>query len=158
MDIISGIQIHDLCLYITKSKTLVVSDFHMGFEEALTKQGMMIPRQQITLTLDRLKKTLDPLEINEIVITGDLKHEFGTISTTEWRHVLKLVDFLTEYSKKIFLIKGNHDKIVGPIARKRELKLVDYYTVGDVFICHGDRLFDKLPEFRICSEGWFFLL
>ncbi len=91
----------DLALYLERKKILVFADFHMGFEESLNEEGFLIPRFQFKETINRLKKILDSVKVNEIVINGDLKHEFGKISDTEWRYTLELLDFLLTYSKKI---------------------------------------------------------
>ena len=46
MKIHKDIEIIDLCLFLTKSKTLIIPDVHIGYEEALNKQGILIPRTQ----------------------------------------------------------------------------------------------------------------
>lgn len=153
MKITDDIEIIDLALYLNKEKTLVFADFHIGYEEALNKQGILIPRFQLKETLERLERIFlffkrNKKEINKIIINGDLKHEFGTISEQEWRDVLKLLDFLSKYCKKIILIKGNHDTILGPIADKRNLKIVDFLKINDVLIIHGNKT-NKNIETRI---------
>jgi hypothetical protein len=37
------------------------------------------------------------------------------------------------------LIKGNHDTILGPIAKKRNLEIVDDFQIGDILIVHGHK-------------------
>lgn len=140
MEIVPGVEIRDLSLYLKREKVLVLSDFHIGLEEALNKQGYLMPRFQFDDIIKRLKKILDGLELKKIVILGDLKHEFGTISETEWRQTLQLLDFLTAYCNDIILIKGNHDTIIGPIAAKRNVKLRKFLRLGDFFLSHGDVL------------------
>jgi hypothetical protein len=145
MNLAEGIEAVDLALYIPESKTLVLADFHIGFEESLESQGVLVPRFQLKDILARLKKIFDKVgagNVRTIVINGDLKHEFGEISRQEWNDCLALIDFLAANCEQIILIKGNHDTILGPIARKRNLEVVDSYAVGDIFITHGH----KLPE------------
>lgn len=145
MNIVRNLNITDLALYHKKSKTLIIADIHMGYEESLNKQGILIPRHQHISTLKHLEKILNTITqksnqtIETIIINGDLKHEFGTISETEWRHTLRTLDLLSKYCKKIILIKGNHDTILGPIADKRNLEVKDYHTIdeGKFYICHG---------------------
>jgi len=141
--IIKNVKIKDLALYLVKEKILVISDIHMGFEESLNEEGFLIPRFQFKETVDRLKKILDSVKVSEIVINGDLKHEFGKISDTEWRYTIQLLDFLLTYSKKIILVRGNHDTILGPIAYKKGIKIVNYYEVDDFLICHGDKIINS---------------
>ncbi len=124
MRICDGIEIVDLGLKV--NNTLIICDTHIGFEEALNKQGVFVPRFQFNEIIKRLEKILKNRKIKQIIINGDVKHEFGTISDQEWRHTLKLLDFLSKYSK-VTLLKGNHDTILGPIAKKRNVEIKDYY-------------------------------
>ncbi len=135
-------RIIDLALYLEKHKTLVISDVHLGFEEALNKSGMLIPRFQYKITIERLEKILKGLKPDKIIITGDLKHEFGEISHTEWKDTLNFLDFLSKHCKKIVLIKGNHDILLGPIAKKKNIEIVDNFVLSDIIILHGN----KIPE------------
>ncbi len=142
MEIAKGIETIDLALYLKKEKILIIADTHIGYEEALNKQGVLIPRFQFKEIIERLEKILEKKKIDKIIINGDIKHEFGTISEQEWRHTLRLLDFLSRYCKEIILVKGNHDTILGPIAEKRNVKIVESYKVKDMLIVHGH----KIPE------------
>ena len=68
-------------------------------------------------------------KLDSIIINGDVKHEFGTISESEWRNTIRLLDFLLKHCKEVMLIKGNHDKILGQIAQKRNVSVVDYFVI-----------------------------
>ena len=130
MKILPNIEIVDLALYFDSS--LVIADVHIGYEEALNKQGILVPRLQFEEMAKRMEiifKLLKNRNIERIVVNGDLKHEFSTISEQEWRNTLKLIDLLAKHCNEIILIKGNHDNILGPIARKRNVKVLDYFIV-----------------------------
>src|SRR3989344_6353736 len=130
MKVNDGIELIDLTAYT--ENTLILTDFHIGYEEALNKQGILMPRFQFKEIIQRLDSILNRLKsrkIERIVILGDLKHEFGTISEQEWRHTLRLLDYLGKHCKEIILLKGNHDKVLGPIAEKRNVKVRDYYII-----------------------------
>ncbi len=151
ININNELQIIDLCIYLKKHNALVISDIHIGYEEALNKQGVLIPRLQFQQTIKRIENIINlTLRTNKktsfdlIIINGDLKHEFGTISDTEWRQTLKFIDFLSRKTQKIILIKGNHDTILEPIAKKRNLEIVEEYMLGnngkysEYYFCHGN--------------------
>ena len=130
MEILPNIEIVDLALYF--EGTLVISDVHIGYEEALNKQGVLVPRLQFEEMANRMNHIFELLKnkkIEKIIINGDLKHEFGTISEQEWRNTLKFLDLLAKHCKEIILIKGNHDTILGPIAKKRNVRVLDYLIV-----------------------------
>ncbi|MCK4669837.1 MAG: metallophosphoesterase [Nanoarchaeota archaeon] len=146
MKITGKIDIIDLALKI--DNILIFADFHVGYEEALNKQGILVPRFQFQDTMDRLDKVFESVkgEVGTIIINGDLKHEFGTISETEWRQALKIFDYLAERCKNIILIKGNHDTVLGPIAEKRNLEIAEFVVIDDVLVCHGHKIDKDLEE------------
>lgn len=143
MTCITGkIKIVDLALYVEERGLLVLSDFHIGYEEALQSRALL-PRFQFNDTLTRLDGIFAKLKdkkISTIILNGDLKHEFGTISSQEWRDVLRLLDYLRQRCERIVIVKGNHDVQLGPIARKRDVEVVVYYRVGEILVAHGDEI------------------
>ena len=143
MQITEGLEMIDLALYIKDYNAIVIADVHIGFEEALNKQGLLVPRMQFRDQIKRLESIIGKKRFQTIVINGDLKHEFGTISGQEWRETLAFLDFLAKHSERIVLIKGNHDTIIGPIAGKRNIEVADYLVLGDILICHGHKIVKK---------------
>jgi len=145
MNLTEDIEIVDLALKI--NDTLIISDVHIGYEEFLNEQGYLLPITQYKDTIKRLEKIFEKTrKLKTIIINGDLKHEFGRISDTEWRNTLNLLDFLLENCKKIILIKGNHDKILEPIANKKNIVVVDSYKLNNILILHGDKIPKKIDE------------
>ncbi|TKJ17776.1 phosphoesterase [Candidatus Woesearchaeota archaeon B3_Woes] len=144
MEILKDTEIIDLALYLKKEKILVISDTHIGYEEALNKQGVFVPRISFKEVVLKLEKILSKTgKLDRIIVNGDIKHEFGKISETEWRHTLRLLDFLSNHCKEVILVKGNHDTILGPIANKRKVKVTNYVKVNDILLIHGDVLVKK---------------
>ena len=149
MKIIQDIELVDLAIYFKSN--LVISDIHIGYEEALNKQGVLVPRVQFDDIIRRMEKIfleLNDKNIEKIIINGDLKHEFGAISEQEWRNTLKFLDLLAKRCNEIILIKGNHDNILGPIAKKRNIKIAENVILGGVLIAHGD----KLPQKELLNK------
>jgi|SRR3989344_465563 len=140
MKIAEGIEIYDLALFLPEFKTLVIADTHIGIEEAMSKQGILVPRTHFSELTARLGKIIKKINVkfSKIIVNGDIKHEFGSISDTEWRHTLKFIDILAGYANEVVLIKGNHDTILGPIAEKRKIKIKKFEKFGKMLITHGD--------------------
>ncbi|MBI2651461.1 metallophosphoesterase [Candidatus Woesearchaeota archaeon] len=140
MKIFGNISLIDLAIYTHNH--LIVTDFHIGYEEALNKQGLLVPRFQFEEIIKRMESLFSELKgkkIERIIINGDLKHEFGAISQQEWRHTLKLLDYLGKHCSEIILIKGNHDTILGAIAKKRNIKVLEHYIVKNrILVMHGN--------------------
>ncbi|MBD3313877.1 phosphoesterase [Candidatus Woesearchaeota archaeon] len=145
MEISKGIEIIDLGLKI--GSALIIGDLHIGYEEALNKQGVMVPRFQFRDILKRMTAILRKAKPDIVVLNGDIKHEFGTISEQEWRETLKIIDLILKYAKKLVLVRGNHDTILGPIAKKRHVEIVDTYQIDDgmIVVLHGHKEV-KLPK------------
>jgi len=157
----------DGCLLI--GDVLVIGDMHIGYEESVGKG--LLPRVQIKDILEKLGGVFevldgDDVKLKKIVLLGDLKHEFGGISDSEWRGVLVLLDYLSSKCKEIILIKGNHDNILKPIARKRNIKLRNYYKIKmnvegkgvdgrrvDVCFLHGHECFKQCLNSDILIMG-----
>lgn len=142
MKILKGIEIKNKALWLPKSKTLIIADLHLGYEEALAKQGILAPRMMFQ---EMRKEIQELLRINPrtVIINGDLKHEFGQISRQEWHDTLELLDLLLRRSK-VILIKGNHDMILESIARRKNLEIKEFYITGNMCILHGHKiLLDK---------------
>ncbi len=150
------------CLLINNS-ILVVGDLHSGYEEHVVGGGLF-PRIQMKEIFEKLENLFEKLErkkirLKKIILLGDLKHEFGRILDTEWREVLQLINYLSNKCKKIILIRGNHDNILGPIIRKREIKLRDFYKIKDskkstgICFLHGHKLFKQCLNSKILVMG-----
>lgn len=149
MRVLPNIEIIDLAMYC--HSTLIITDVHIGYEESLNRQGILVPRLQFEEMAQRVKSIIEQLKnkrIERIVVNGDLKHEFGIISEQEWRNTLKFLDFLAEHCDEIILVKGNHDTILGPIASKRNVKIVEHFTVGRALITHGDKIPDSIKNYK----------
>jgi hypothetical protein len=138
MEIIKGVEIVDLSLFIKKQKVLVISDVHLGIEEEYQRKGVLIPKFHMKDLMRHFAFIFSKVKPKRIIITGDLKHEFGGISTQEWRDLLRFFDYLSQHTEHIILLKGNHDPFLGPIAKKRNLEVVKELVLDDMLFVHGD--------------------
>ena len=158
MELVKGVEAIDLALYLPKHKTVVLSDFHMGYEESLQAQGVLVPRTHFKDLVDRFELIFANLQeskkkVDKIVITGDLKHEFGRIARQEWRDAMRIIDYLLRKAKKVILLKGNHDVQLGPIAARQGIDLKKEYRIGDFLIIHGDYGPTNLKTVKIIIMG-----
>jgi len=154
-----------LLLEIDGKKILALADLHIGHEEALNKAGIFVPRTQFKETLSDLQEIFKKIGmVDKIIVLGDLKHEFGEISKQEWQETGKILDFFKSKIKKsgkngksgeVILIKGNHDTILEPIAKRKELKILDYYLLdvednkNKICFLHGNKLFPECLDKKI---------
>ncbi len=149
-EILPGIRPVGLGLFIEKERILVIADLHLGYEEMLNAQGVFIPRINSGEIKKKLGEMLSELpELKRIVIAGDLKHEFGRISKQEWREVIEMAQFLARKCREVVLLRGNHDTILGPLAKWEKLKIRDdlYITSSSMLVLHGHE-FKENANFR----------
>jgi hypothetical protein len=128
---------------------LVISDLHLGYEQSLNAEGIMIPRFQYPLIIERLEEIQEKSSCSNIVVNGDLKHEFGQISRQEWNETQEFLEYLKSNFDDIILIKGNHDNFTRFIAEKSGLQVEECYQIGDSLILHGD----KIPSYLDKTEA-----
>jgi len=145
MELLNGIIAEDLFIYLPEHKIFVISDIHIGYEESLNRQGILIPRNNYNDLLLRLEKTLEGIKkkniIEKIVINGDLIHEFGKISKKEKDLINRFVKFLSDYGS-VILIEGNHDKALKYFVNEKII-LKDSLVLGEILIIHGDKTISK---------------
>jgi hypothetical protein len=134
----------DLGVYLPERETLVIADLHLGYEEALHRAGVLVPRrhlQQVEKHLDGILESLGPrCRPRRLIINGDLKHRFEPLSQREWHEALELLEFLGERFDDLLLLKGNHDTNIEYLAeRDRSLKIQDSLQEDGLLLIHGDR-------------------
>ncbi len=121
---------------LPESKTLLVSDLHLGCEAALEYDGLSIPRMQTRRVREDLSGLIDNLDVSRMIIVGDLKHNFSRNLTQEWQDVSRFVSDLSS-RLSIQVVKGNHDNYLGLILREHSIPLVKELEVTGIRILHG---------------------
>ncbi len=152
MEMLKGMEIVNLALYIKKHKTLAIADLHLGYEEHLIKKGFLVPGTQFKDIYTRLENILSSRDVKTVVITGDFKHEFGRIYESERKNILKIISLIGD-KRKLIIIKGNHDVSLPFLAKKIGVEIFETYTVGDVLFCHGDEIPENLKKSKIIIIG-----
>lgn len=149
------------CLLIRerKKKILVVGDLHLGYEEYMNKTGVFVSRQMFDEMISYFDGVFAKVgKVEQIVLLGDVKHDFGSITKQEWNDVLKLFGYLGEECEEIAVARGNHDRILEPIVRKNEKVILrDYFIEKKFAFLHGDKsyleVYDKNVKYWVIGHG-----
>ncbi|PKP58515.1 MAG: phosphoesterase [Candidatus Altiarchaeales archaeon HGW-Altiarchaeales-1] len=148
---IYGARVIDLALLADEN--LIIADLHLGYEEALMNEGIVIPKFQYKKIINRLEKIFQAAnsygKVKRLIINGDLKHEFGRSSRQEYKETSEIINFLKNYADDIVLIRGNHDNFVSATAENLNVKFCENFAVKNFFILHGDKIpknFDDLAK------------
>lgn len=121
---------------LTESNTLVVADMHLGYEAALEYEGMSIPRVQTRKIERYMDDVLSSVAPSEVVVAGDMKHNFSRNLIQEYRDIEKFVAVLKGRAP-LRCIKGNHDNYLASILSNYGLALHRELRIGGVRIVHG---------------------
>jgi len=88
---------------------LAISDIHIGLEDKIRRNGILIdPRQNIDESIRLMTNIHWETGVNELIILGDLKSSIRIITRTEWDNVPYFLESLNKLFN-IYLIPGNHD-------------------------------------------------
>ena len=139
VEIIEGIEIIEWALYITKGKVLIIGDLHLGFEDAIIKEGYLVPKFQFKAIKENLERIFENKEIKKIILNGDVKHEFSRINNQEWDNVYGLLEFLKDRCD-VEIILGNHDVIMKKNLESKGYNVKSYFIFDDMIILHGDSI------------------
>ncbi|MBS3124011.1 metallophosphoesterase [Candidatus Woesearchaeota archaeon] len=140
MEIAKNIEILEETLWFKKEKIILLNDLHIGYEEALQRRGVLVPKFQLKEILSKLESILEKTRPEKVIINGDLKHEFGRVLRQEWKEVLEFLEFIINKGVEVIIIKGNHDHLMQVLANKKNITLINSYVLGDNLILHGDEL------------------
>lgn len=117
-------------------KTAVISDLHLGIENAMQNSGIALPRMQIMDVIERTKRLLEKYDVEKLVIAGDLKHEFGENLPYEWDDVRS---FLNSLDVEVSVVRGNHDNFLAAILKDYSIELKEKEVVKGYTIVHGHK-------------------
>jgi len=132
-----------------KTKILLISDPHIGWENKLQEKGIYIPSQTSKI-LDKLIVLIDNYKPEKLVILGDVKYTVIKTELGEWRDIPEFFDRLLTHVKDIAIIRGNHDANLEPLLSDRvTLFPATGAIIGDVGLFHGHKW--PSPELLKCK-------
>jgi len=136
-----GVEIVGLGLYVEELGALLVADLHLGYEEALSEQGVFLPPVQLAEIKETLEAMVREVGAGRLILLGDVKHEFGDVTRLEWRETLELLEFLTrDLGLRVEVVRGNHDNYLIPILKRLGIPLHDPYLLeAGWLLYHGHK-------------------
>ena len=100
-------------IFWKKTKTLILSDLHLGKAAHFRKHGIAIPMETSLTDLNRLGNLIDHYQPEQVIVVGDLVH--AGIN----QEVLLLEAFRQKYHHlHLHLVKGNHDRLSPQISER----------------------------------------
>ncbi len=141
MELIEGLEIvgNTPILYLRPYKTLILADTHIGYEEDMAEKGIFIPRFQLRRVLELLENALNEVNVDRVVVAGDIKHRFDGLGRLERKELSELFTYLQSRVNEIVIVRGNHDNYLPILQRKFNFSLVNEYIIDRYLIIHGHR-------------------
>lgn len=146
------ISLIDMTVAVPKRRVLALADVHLGFEEALHRDGTLVPRGHLTTIQTRLQQTADTLGISperpwaRILVNGDLRHGFGPFTSGERTHIRGFLDRLSELAETVTLIQGNHDGNLNVLTSQfQNVNVAATCQIGGMLFLHGDAEPAEIP-------------
>jgi putative SbcD/Mre11-related phosphoesterase len=137
------------CLLVESKgkKILAVGDLHIGYEEALERSGAFVGRGMFGEMISEFDLVFSKTgDVDEIVLLGDLKHDFSELTMQERRELNNLFDHLFLHCERIVIVRGNHDNYLLNISLRRGIEVRDFYVCEEVCFLHGDRDFVEIKD------------
>jgi len=133
-----------------RERVLVVADLHIGWEVALTQEGIHVPSQTPKMQ-SKLLQVIDSTKPTGLLFLGDVKHAIARVELEEWRDIPDFFEAVSKKVDEIQVILGNHDGNLEPLLPET-VKILPSTGValGDVGLFHGHAW--PTPELLSCPS------
>lgn len=121
-----------------QSRSLIVSDLHIGFENNLETNGIFIGKNTTTdETIKELESIIDSEKADSLILLGDVKSSIKSIAKSEWDDVPKFLKKMNDRINTI-LIPGNHDANIEKLVPEGILLGSSYgMVIENILFTHG---------------------
>lgn len=127
-----------LGIYFKNSSALVIADTHIGFERALQKQGIQMPRSYYPDIKRLVEEYINIIRPEVLVLAGDVKEDFGEFNFQEFFELKDFLTFLKDFNLKVEVVRGNHDNYLLPFLKRFGIEgHEEFLVLDDLFITHG---------------------
>ena len=131
-------------IFIKSLNALVIADLHLGIEYAMALKGIYLPAYQFNEIMGIINNYLDLYQPSELIIVGDLKHEFGQKTWQEHKETIRLLENIKDRGIHFVLVRGNHDNFIKGVLERNNVDFRDpIYVAGQYLFIHGHK---PLPE------------
>ena len=119
-------------------KSLVITDLHLGFENALSLNNVFLGKNKtVTEITKEIELIIDKTKPDSLILLGDVKSGINSITKTEWETVPVFFENITKLIDTI-LVPGNHDANIEKLI-PNEITLAGSkgIIIDDILLTHG---------------------
>ena len=119
-------------------KSLVITDLHLGFENALSLNNVFLGKNKtVTEITKEIELIINKTKPDSLILLGDVKSGINSITKTEWETIPAFFENITKLIDTI-LVPGNHDaNIEKLIPNGITLASSKGIIVDDILLTHG---------------------
>ncbi len=130
----------DRVMFHERTRTLIISDLHLGKGEHFRKNGIAVPTNMIRHNLMRLAGIIDRFAPREVLMLGDVFH---SVYNKSWEEFAR---FIHERPQVHFsLVEGNHDILAKEHYDEAGIELLGIVSERRPFLFIHDAV-DDIPE------------
>ena len=128
-------------VYHRDTGTVIIADVHLGYEEAMSFEGVYLPRVQLKKALALLEALGSRYPGSRLVVAGDLKHHFSKLLRQERIEIAKFVRKAIDVGfREVLLVRGNHDNYAPLVLKPLGVEITDELDLGGgVLVAHGHK-------------------
>ncbi len=119
-------------------KSLVITDLHLGFENALSFNNVFLGKNKtVTEITKEIELIINKTKPDSLILLGDVKSGINFITKTEWEVVPVFFENITKLID-ITLVPGNHDANIEKLI-PNEITLAGSkgIIIDDILLTHG---------------------
>jgi len=119
-------------------KSLVITDLHLGFENALSLNNVFLGKNKtVTEITKEIELIIDKTKPDSLILLGDVKSGINSITKVEWETVPAFFENITKLID-IILVPGNHDANIEKLI-PNEITLAGSkgIIIDDILLTHG---------------------
>ncbi len=141
---------HYPALYCEKIRALIISDLHLGLESLMADSGVYMPKFQLEEMKKDLKDISSERDFENLIVCGDIKHEFSETSYQEKVEVEEFIEFSQNMADHIYLVKGNHDNyLIYTVQNYDDVELKESFVFDDINLIHGHHKMESMNALNI---------
>ncbi|MEO1590241.1 MAG: ligase-associated DNA damage response endonuclease PdeM [Cyanobacteria bacterium J06632_22] len=136
-------------IYLPVSKSLLVSDVHLGKAETFQSLGVPVTGQVNTATLLRLRQLCEAWQPEQLLVLGDLFHSPRSLVpevTEAWQA------FLAATPAEVTLIVGNHDRRLVSQLDRFDMQCQVEAVVQDGLVLSHEPVAEQRAGLNICGH------
>jgi hypothetical protein len=119
-------------------KSLVITDLHLGFENALSLNNVFLGKNKtVTEITKEIELIIDKTKPDSLILLGDVKSGINSITKVEWETIPVFFENITKLIDTI-LVPGNHDANIEKLI-PNEITLAGSkgIIIDDILLTHG---------------------